>query len=419
MRLELILPNRWGTRKRFGKSFFPPLGLATVAALTPEDVDITLTDENNKPVDFEKEVDIVGISTTTATANRAYEIADRYRAKGVKVIIGGVHPSFMPEEAIHHADAVVVGEAEGIWPSVIEDIKENRLNGIYHQSSRPNLIRMPIPRRDLLPKDGYFLSEAISATRGCPCACTFCTVTSFFGHTYRCRPIDEIIKEIETLDSRKTIAFLDDNIVGKPGFAKDLFRALIPLKLKWGAQTAVTIAKDDELLELAARSGCRILFIGFESISSANLAAVGKKINIVKEYEKVIQKIHSHGIAIHGFFIFGFDGDNEGIIKETVQFAKQMRLESAQFDYLTPYPGTELYNSMDDNGQIFTKNWSRYGYELVFQPKLLTREKLKSLHDSAWQEFYSLPSIWKRLGVFRPSVAQLWAINLFYRARWR
>ncbi len=419
MKLELIAPATNKNRRKQKKTIIPPLGLAMVAALTPPDIEVSLTDENVTVIDFQKETDLVGITVLTITAQRAYEIADTFRARGVKVVLGGIHPSMLPEEASQHADAVVIGEAEGLWPNLIEDFKTNNLQMVYRQPERPSLLNLPIPRRDLFAEGAYLVRHTISTTRGCPYSCSFCSVTSFFGHTYRCRPVEEIIKEIETFNKRELIVFVDDNIVGKPKFAKELFRALIPYKIKWVGQASVTIARDDELLKLAAASGCIDLFIGFESLSPANLAAVGKKINVVDEYENVIKKIHSHGIAIHGFFIFGFDEDDEDVFRRIVRFAQKMRLESAQFDFLTPYPGTTFCESMDEAGRILTRDWSQYGYNLVYEPKPMSREVLQKGHDWVWREFYSIPSIWRRIGVARRNLATLWAVNLYYRVHQR
>lgn len=419
MKLELIVPATQGGSRRPKKTLIPPLGLAMVAAVTPPEVEVSLTDENVTPIDFQKETDLVGITALTVTAQRAYEIADTFRARGVKVILGGIHPSILPEEASQHADAVVIGEAEGIWLKVLEDFKSGRLQREYRQHERPSLVGLPLPRRDLFAKGAYYVRNTISTTRGCPYSCSFCTVTSFFGHTYRCRPIEEILKEIETFKERKFIAFVDDNIVGNPEFAKELFRALIPYKIKWVAQASVTVAKDDELLKLAAASGCISLFIGFESILPANLAAVHKKINVVDEYENIIRKIHSYGIAIHGFFIFGLDEDDEDVFRRTVRFAQKMRLETAQFDCLTPYPGTAVHESLDKAGRIITKDWKQYGYDLVFEPKLMSRERLQKWHDWACCEFYSLPSIWQRLGLTHRHPWMFWIANLSYRVHWR
>ena len=418
LKLQLIAPAIQENTP-LKKALCPPLGLAMVAALTPPEVEVSLTDENVTVVDFQKETDLVGITALTITAQRAYEIADTFRARGVKVILGGIHPSTLPEEASQHADAVVIGEAEGIWPNLIEDFKANKLQRVYRQRERPSLLKLPIPRRDLFAKGVYYVTNIISTTRGCPYSCSFCSVTSFLGHTYRCRPVEEVLKEIETLNQRKLVVFVDDNIVGNPKFAKKLFRALVPYKIKWLAQASVTIARDDELLKLAAASGCQALLIGFETLSPANLVAVGKRVNVVDEYPTVIRKIHSHGIAIHGFFILGLDEDNEDVFERTVRFAQKMRLESVQFAWPVPYPGTALYESLDKAGRIVTKDWSQYESNLVFKPKLMSREVLQKGRDWIWCEFYSLPSIWRRVRLARRNLVSIWAVNLHYRAFWR
>lgn len=414
MKIELIVPATREHQGKPGRGILPPLGMAAVAALTPPDVEVSLTDENVSPIDFDKEVDLVGITSLTSTSQRAYKIADTFRAKGRKVVLGGIHPSIMPDEASLHADAVVIGEAEGIWPGVIADCKANKLQKIYRQSERPDLGGLPNPRRDLFAKKSYLIANTVFSTRGCPYSCSFCTVTTFFGHTYRCRPVEEVIAEIRTLNRKKIFVFLDDNIVGNPKFAKELFRLLIPLKIKWVGQCSVTIAKDDELLRLAAASGCVDLFIGFESLSKSNLTAIGKKINSVDEYEAIIEKLHKAGVGVHGFFIFGLDGDDAGSFKRTVRFAQKARLESAQFDILTPYPGTAIFESLDKEGRIRNKDWSQYGHDLMFEPKTLSREMLQEGRTWAWREFYSLSSIWKRLGPGHHDAVLFWAANLYY-----
>jgi radical SAM superfamily enzyme YgiQ (UPF0313 family) len=419
MKIELIVPATQENLLNRKKALGPHLGLAMVAALTPPEVEVSLTDENVTVIDFQKEIDLVGITTLTITAARAYEIADTFREKGVKVILGGSHPSALPKEAIKHADAVVIGEAEGIWANVIEDFKENKLQKIYSQRKQPSLINLPIPRRDLFTDGSYYIKNTISTTRGCPYACSFCSVTSFFGHTYRCRPLEEILKEIETMNYKKPIWFVDDNIVGNPKFAKRLFRALVPYKLKWVAQASITIARDDELLKLAAESGSMSLLIGFETLSQDNLVAMGKRVNVVDEYEMVIRKIHSYGIAIHGFFILGLDGDDEHVFERTVRFAKKMKLESAQFAWPVPYPGTALHESLEKAGRIVTKSWSQYESSVVFEPKLISREILQKGRDWVWREFYSLPSIWRRLGITHRHTVPLWVVNLYYRSFWQ
>jgi radical SAM superfamily enzyme YgiQ (UPF0313 family) len=422
MKLELIVPASEENAKIRGKLVVPPLGMASIAALTPPEVDVSLTDENITKVDFEKEVDLVGITAMTYTVHRAYQIADSFRTRGVKVVMGGIHPSVMPEEASLHADAVVVGEAEGIWGDVIEDFKANKLRRIYRQNKLPSLVGLPIPRRDLYAKGAYHDTNTLWATRGCPYSCSYCSVSTIFGRKYRCRPVDEITKEVETLDRSKIIGFVDDNIMGNPRFAKELFCALIPHKIKWISQCSVALASDDELLKLAADSGCLGLLIGFESLSQASLTAVGKKINVVDEYEDVIRKIHAHGIGIHGFFLFGLDEDPVDIFERTLHFARKTRLESAQFGSPVPYPGTALSESMDKAGRIATKDWSQYtGTAIPLEPKNMSRETLEQKCLWVWREFYSLPSILSRLGVRRRFFVPLWVwgLNLWYRSSFR
>jgi radical SAM superfamily enzyme YgiQ (UPF0313 family) len=221
------------------------------------------------------------------------------------------------------------------------------------------------------------------------------------------------------MNKKGLVCFVDDNIVGNPRYAKKLFRALTSYRIRWAAQSSVTIARNDELLELAARSGCMILFLGFETLSPGNLVKIGKKTNIVDEYEKIINKIHSYGIAIHGFFIFGFDEDDHLVFEKTVRFAQKMKLESAQFAWLVPYPGTAQYESFHKEGRIKTKDWDQYESNVVFEPKLMSPEVLQKGRDWVWNEFYSLPSIYRRLGVFRHNSIPLWIYNLYYHWFWK
>ena len=418
MKLRMIVPAVPGTARKQKRVLVPPLGLAMVAALTPPDVEVSLTDENIAAIDFQEETDLVGITVLTITAQRAYEIADTFRARGIKVVLGGIHASFLPDEAGRHADAVVIGEAEQTWPRLIADFKANRLQKRYEPDGRLSLDNLPIPRRELFTPGAYIIKNTLAATRGCPFSCSFCSVSPYFGRTYRYRPVQDVVRELETLEGAKYVFFVDDNIIGNPKFAKELFRAIIPYKIKWFGQASVTIAKDDELLELAAASGCVGLLIGFESISPDNLATIAKKINVVADYEKIIKKIHSKGIGIHGFFITGLDGDTESVFERTVRFAQKMKLESAGFAYPMPLPGTDFFSSLDKEGRIITKEWARYASEIVFEPKLMSRQALESGHKWASQEFFRLPSIWRRVGLARRNLALLWAINLGWRSHY-
>lgn len=421
MKLKLIAPARQEAIRgsQMGRSLAPPLNLAIVASLTPPHWEVSLADENIDPIDFEERVDMVGITAVTNTAPRAYEIADTFRAKGTTVVLGGIHPSLLPEEAGQHAEAVVMGEAEGTWPTLVQDLENGRLQKTYHNRERPSLAGFPWPRRDLFAKKGYILRSTIPTTRGCPFACTFCTVTSFFGKTYRFRPLDEVLLEIRSFDNNKLIFFVDDNIMGNPQRAKELFRRLIPYNIRWIGQGSITMAGDSELLRLAAASGCKGIFVGIESLSPASLASVGKKFNRAEDYEQAIKRIHSYGIAIAGSFIFGFDHDDEGVFERTVEFVKRNKIETPQYGILTPFPGTVLYEDMAQQGRITTRDWAKYRLDnVVFEPKLMSAGRLKEGHDWAWKESFTLPSIWHRVGIFRPQWLALWGANMNFRIIW-
>ncbi len=399
MKLQLISPGspvRDSTKKDRAAQF-ARLSLTTVAALTPSEVDVELIDDNTERLSFDPTVDMVGITAMTATAPRAYEIADRYRRNGVSVVLGGIHPSVLPREAIEHADAVVVGEAEGTWRNLLRDFEKGKMKSFYRSQGRPSLDNLPTPRRDLLRSRVYKRASMVQATRGCPFDCDFCAVSNFFGRTYRFRPIPDVIGEIERLKNR-FIFIADDNIVGSPKYAKQLFRSLIPLRIKWFGQGSVTMARDEELLRLAAKSGCTTMFIGFESLSEANLREVGKKTNRVSGYEEDVRRIHNHGIAIDGAFMFGFDHDDEDVFERTVDFAKTNKLELTNFSILTPFPGTRLYDRLEKENRIIDRDWSKYTCgNVVFRPRLLSEDRLQAGYLWARRQFYSYSSIFRRL----------------------
>jgi len=409
MRVLLIVPRLSARAGRLA----PHLGIVTVAALTPPDNEVCVVDENVEEINFDDKVDVVGISAMTPNIIRAYEIADSFRQKGVTVVMGGFHPSFMPRETIQHCDSVVTGEAETIWPVVLRDIKSGKLKKFYKKNSFTNLETLPVPRRDLLDRKSYIMFNTVETSRGCPYHCSYCSVSAFFGKTHRSRPVQDVINEVENLKG-VLIFFVDNNIVGMPQRAKNLFRALIPYKRKWIGQASLTIARDNELLALAERSGCAGLFIGFESVSQESIEEAGKNINAVKRYAEDIKRIQGHGIAIHGSFIFGFDHDDESVFERTVDFVLRQHLDSASFSALTPFPGTPVYHKLLRENRITTQDWSRYG-TAVFRPKLMSVEKLNEGCAWAWKECYSYRSVLKRLA--RPK--RLWFIhfllNLGYR----
>lgn len=415
MQIEFIYPTRdrlsrssnaVNSKKR--KALFPPLNLCVLAALTPPDVEVSLTDENNSTIDFEKPVDLVAITSMSCTAPRMYAIADAFRRRGVPVVLGGSHVSVLPDEAAEHADAVVVGEADDMWRDVVEDARAGSLRRVYRSSVLPSMQNLPIPRRDILKRDGYYFPNTVQTSRGCPFRCSFCSVPLYSGNRYRFRPIDDVVKEISLLEGTNIIGFTDDNIMGDRQRAKELFRALKPLKILWGGQIDMMAAEDDEILHLAHESGCRGVFVGIESISRQSVLEANKGFNHPEKYLQTIRRIHRHGIRILGSFVFGFDHDDEDVFDRTVDFAIKAKLELAQFSILTPLPGTPLYHKLEAEGRLLTKDWWSYSLgEVVFKPAKMSPEALKQGQIRAWKRFYKVKSIVSRtlhLGGWFPAI---------------
>lgn len=417
MRIQLIAPARVEPLGVQGRaSIAPPLSLGILAGLSPAGSEITITDENVSPIDWQKPTDLVAISCTTPTALRAYEIADRFRERGVKVVLGGLHPSALPAEAGQHADAVVVGEAEGQWPRLLADLENGRLRPVYRRDDYPDLADVPLPRRDLFPAGAYVFPDTIYTTRGCPYGCSFCSVTTFFGGTYRSRPVEEVTAEIDAMGRPRIVFFLDDNVAANPGRAKRLFRALAPYKMRWFGQADINVARDEELLALAAASGCVLLLIGIESLSPTNLRTYGKRANKAEEYEAALARIHAHGIAVFGAFLLGLDDDTEDVFETTVRFARRTRLEAAQFNIPAPYPGTPLHAALEREGRILTRNWAEYSSDrVVFEPVGMSARRLQEGHDWIWREFYSMGSVWERIGLAHRDALLMWALNLNFQ----
>jgi radical SAM superfamily enzyme YgiQ (UPF0313 family) len=419
MLVNLISPRSpvAGGTKRENAIQFSRLTLTTVAALFPKDTKVRLINDSIDVIDFDEKVDLVGITAMTATVPRAYEIADEYRKRGVTVILGGIHPTALPQEASLHADAVVIGEAEGSMHDLLHDFKIGNLRKFYHSPNRPSLASLPLPRKGLLDGNRFYKEwDMVQTTRGCPFGCDFCSVSNFFGRSYRTRPIPDVIKEIKQLRKHAITFFVDDNITGSPRYARELFKALAPLNIRWFGQSSVLIARDRELLRLAASSGCLALFIGFESLSSSNLKEVGKSTNHVEDYSAAIRKIHDSGIGIVGAFIFGFDADDDGVFEETVDFIERNKLELASFSILTPLPGTRLYKRVQEQGRIIERDWAKYTCgEVVFRPKLLTVDQLQSGYYWARKQIYSYGSIFQRTLYLRKTSLISLVVNLIMR----
>lgn len=420
MKLHLIIP-KWPGNSLWGQIYFrfPYLAVTTLAALTGDGWEVSIIDENVEPINFSHPPDLAAISIMTPLATRGYEIADMYRKRGIPVVIGGIHATTMKDEAKHHADSVVTGEAEETWPLVLSDFLKGTLQPLYEPPHFHSLVHLPLPRRHLLNRKKYFFTNTIQTTRGCPFDCDFCSVTSFYGRTYRVRPVDEVINEINHME-KGFLFFVDDNIVGKPAYAKELFRALIPRKIKWFSQASLSIVKDRELLTLARDSGCMGLFIGFESLSQENLKAMGKSMNRAAEYRNAIEMLHDHGIGIQGSFIFGTDYDDKTVFSDVLRFIERTRLEAALFSILTPYPGTRIYETMVRENRIIDTNWKHYDMNhVVFKPKNMTPRELQEGFSWAYRRLYSFRSIMKRLLPLNKNSLFYGIQNYGFRQAWK
>jgi len=338
MKIKFIVP-RW-PKDSFWDVItfkFPTLSNTLLAALTPPEHEVTIHDESIAPLDFDEACDLVAVTAMTPLAPRGYDIADEYRRRKVQVVMGGMHPTWLPEEAITHCDAVVIGEADEIWAKVVRDAERGKLKRFYQQKGRTDLSHLPLPRRELLPSKGYFFENTIQTTRGCPFDCEFCSVTAIYGGTYRTRPVKEVEREIQALRRAQAyIFFVDDNIVGDMRYARELFSMLSQYRLRWVSQGPISIAQNEKLVRLMAQAGCHGMFIGFESLSPENLALMGKKTNKVERYEAGIKRFHDHGIGIHASFVFGYDYDDPSVFEEFIAFANRNKVDGAFLPLLTP-----------------------------------------------------------------------------------
>lgn len=380
---------------------YPSLGLALLAALTPPEFNVKIINEEFEKIDFDNPVDLVGISFLTPAAPRAYEIADAFRKKDIKVVFGGIHASALPDEAIEHADSVVIGEAENIWPLLLEDFKNKNLKRFYRANGFVDLTRLPIPRRELLNNKIYLSTNVIQASRGCPLGCEFCSVEKFFGKKTRFRPVEDVIEEIKGMDRKKFLLFTDDNLIVSPSYLKKLLTALIPLKRKWLGEATWVIGHKPEVINLMRESGCLGLFIGFESVrSQPNTRKTSTYSDMKNAYMHTIKNLHKNKIAVCGAFLFGFDNDELSSFDETLRFCLEADVDFAQFGSLIPFPGTPLIERLNEEGRIITRDWAKYTYQppgIVFHPKNMTCEELEENIGIAYRKFYSYKRLFPKL----------------------
>ncbi len=403
--MKLVLMSPAGAMYRCSSGSFKkalryaPLTLSTLASLIPEgfDVDIELLDEGVQCLPDHIEADLVGISAITGTASRSYRIADRLRSFGVPVVLGGVHPTIMPEEAAAHADSVVTGFAEETWPELLRDFANGGMRPLYRQSASLSLDGTPSPRRDLLRRKLYLTMNSVQATRGCTHECDFCVIPGAWGTTQLFRPVEDVVRELEALRGRY-VTFLDPSPTENVDYAKALFRAMIPLRKTWFGLSTVKITEDPELLDLCAKSGCRGLLLGFESLSQEGLDGISKDFNRADSYGEVVAKLHDHGIAVQGCFVFGFDTDEPSVFERTVEFVNEHNIDLPRYAVCTPFPGTELYKKWKAEGRILSEDWSLYDSQhVVFRPARMSPEELREKLLWAWSETYRPGACARRL----------------------
>lgn len=403
IRIVLISPKGPLYRHRGGiwkKSLrYQPLTLTTLAALIPREipVDLQLLDEGIADVPLDLEADLIGLTVITGTANRAYELADHFRQRGITVVLGGPHVTLIPDDARPHADAIVTGYAEDSWPQLLRDFQKGRLQSHYNQSPGLDLAARPFARRELLPRGRYLTDNVFEATRGCVHNCDFCVAPAAWGRKPLQKPVADVVADIRQHGARKLI-FVDLNLIAERDYAMELFQALIPLRLQWYGLATVLLAEDAQLLDLSARSGCKGLLMGLESISPRNLRQSHKGFNSPEKYIQLVERLHDHGIALQGCFVFGLDDDGPDVFLKTAEFAVQARIDLPRFAVVTPFPNTALYKRFDAEGRILTRNWELYdGQHVVFRPAKLSIDELQQGTEAAWKHAYSFRSIARRI----------------------
>ena len=412
------------------------LTLSVLASITPPNITIQLIDESNyiKKPNYQKlKTDLAALSVRTSCANRAYTISDLLRSRGIKTVLGGIHPTVLPDESKKHADAVVIGEAESVWHQVCQDFRNDTLKPFYKGENPPDLRNLPIPKRHLLrfPNRALLSFPTIQTGRGCPHNCTFCSVKKVYGGKYRKRPVEDIIQELRLMWTSKPLNsklltymqdwflfFLDDNLFANSQYAKELLVRLRPFKKKWYSQAPISVAKDKELLKLAKQSGCLLLAVGFESVVQDSINLVNKTFNRTDFYYDSVKKIHDAGISVAASFVLGFDEDDASVFEKTLRFAIESGVDLASFHILTPYPGTPLFNQIIKEDRFLEPygDWRKFDTQhVVFKPKKMKPEELQKGFNWLWREFTSLRSIRQR-GRLTPNALFFWPVNMFHNA---
>jgi radical SAM superfamily enzyme YgiQ (UPF0313 family) len=419
VKLLLVAPG-WPKGRLWGELGFkfPSLSLAALAAVTPRQWQVALVDENIETIDFDADADLVAITAMTPQAPRAYRIADAFRERGVPVVMGGFHASNLPEEALEHVDAVVVGEGEIVWPRLLDDRRKGTLARLYRASELLAMGEIPPARREVFHGKRYLFTNTLQTTRGCPHDCEFCSVTGFYGRKYRKRPVESVLRELDTIREKNSFAFfVDDNLVGDRRYALELFSGMRGMGFKWLSHAPIDLARDPELLKAAGESGCIGLFVGFESLNETSLAAMGKVTNRASSYLEDARTFRESGIGILGSFVLGYDGDTPATFDGLLRFCEEARLEAAIFPILTPYPGTAVRVRLEAEGRITSNNWEDYDMgHVTFRPAGMTADELQAGHDRLNRSFYSLSSMFRRIFKAHRSVQVFAPMNLGFRS---
>ncbi len=394
----------------------PSLSLVILASLTPRPHSVYIEDENLTPINFSDNPDLVGITINVDTTYRAFDISGKYREKGIKVIFGGIHASSNPSFMINHCDSVCVGEAENLWPIIINDLLGDRLKKMYFNEMQTDLAKVPIPVWDFISRKNYLYNNIISASRGCPFKCEFCyNSCQFVKFGYRHRPIKNIIEEINRMGT-KQVMFIDDNLIGNIRWINELIDSIIPLKLIWHGAVSANLVHYPELINKMAYSGCRSLFIGFESINEESIKSAEKQQNRVEEYEHLIELLHQQNIMVNASLVFGFDHDTKETFPNTLEWLIKNKVETMTSHILTPYPGTKLFKRMESEKRIFDYDYSKYNTSnVVYKPKNMTPEELRTGYLKMYNDFYSIKNIFKR----RPDNPKLIAPYLMFNFGYR
>ncbi|MBC8061177.1 MAG: B12-binding domain-containing radical SAM protein [Clostridiaceae bacterium] len=376
---------------------------------------ILLIDEYNQRIPYEGHFDLIAITLNTSNASHCYEVAEKFREKGCKVVFGGPHATLLPDEAINHCDYIIIGEAEDTWPQFLEEFYTNQAKQQYNCTSIPDLKGIPIPRRDLV-KGRHFTKGAVFATRGCPYHCSYCNLKQIYHDSFRTRPIDEVIEDIRSI-KRKYFVFWDDNFFGNIEYAKKLMKELAKLNKKWAAQVTLERCQDEELLKLAKSAGCIYFFVGLESFSEKSLVSVNKAINNVDNYKKIINLVHKSGISIQAGIIFGFDTDTKDVFKKSLDTCNYLGIDGVTVSILTPLPKTPVYDEFKVEGRLITFDWEYYNGKtrVAFTPKNMTAKELFDGYMWFRREFYSVNSIFKRLWVSKTNIVHNLIVNLGYK----